>query len=967
MRRTSLGSEGRIASHLQKESCAHGTSKELRWFKAHLGRVRIDGLRAYLSAGPMLVILSCHSQSDPSSNSSQDSRYNGSPTVEWAGCSGVREGPVCELAPDGQLTIWIADIPRTVQWRFMTDKGMASVRKVTEVEGGTQVLLQVPTTSARLWLDGNDRQSPWDLRLRTPSHHEDLDALLSKGRTGEYQGAYDGLKALRTRVTRTEQGPVDAGIGRMALALGKVDEAEVALRASFAAAEADGRVADVIRDGAALVWALVYLRQRYSDARVLLSEMSPYGLKYPEGGAWLDYHEGLLAEDTADIRTALAKYRRAERAAKRLGISRIADDSAMEIARVLIRIGRADEAVAIMRNLGAPVDSCARATRALNLAWAETERASQAPPDDGPSKQLVAVTEAMNATKECPDPHRRTMAAIYFVELAIETGRDDPVVEQLVGQLQTLSGDRDALRSAHSGEVVGRWYLKHHNPNKALAYFEKSLPSSRAVGLVDEAFRAEVGAGRALLLLGRRMAGIKRLKAAQAMLEQMMLGIPFAEGRGTFLTVHDQGVRLLVSALAEGGETKAAFRAVRWTRAFELASATRLDRLAHLSQAARRRWDEALGRYQQIRAGLEHIAESDWSLPRAELARSRAERQVRAAEARTALDDAYRSLHEYGPADPILTEPGPSDLYLAFYPGSSGWLGFAATQSAVIIRKLQPGAFSSESGASQVLDLFDDQLKTATRVRLFPSGIADRVDWQLVRWSNHPLLELREVEYGLDVGLGSVDPGHAKPPKTALVVSNPTGDLPSATIEGDLVSQALAGWKVSRLEGRQASRSSVLHALYESAAFHYAGHAMASGARELSNSLVLNGGEQIDIGDVLAAPAVPSLVVLSACEAASSLDVSPSLMGLAQAFIASGSAAAIAPVRPVSDVAARRFASAFYSGLVAESSDRAINHVPSAGSTFLNSVRAGFRKAELTFSRGQVSIEGGQGFRLLVP
>ena len=63
----------------------------------------------------------------------------------------------------------------------------------------------------------------------------------------------------------------------------------------------------------------------------------------------------------------------------------------------------------------------------------------------------------------------------------------------------------------------------------------------------------------------------------------------------------------------------------------------------------------------------------------------------------------------------------------------------------------------------------------------------------------------------------------------------------------------------------------------------------------------------MELGDLLAAPAVPELVVLSACEAAGAAAGTPSVMGLAQAFVAAGAGAAIAPTRAVGDADARRF------------------------------------------------------------
>ena len=68
------------------------------------------------------------------------------------------------------------------------------------------------------------------------------------------------------------RGPAEAAYARIQLALGNVEEAEAAFRRSIAAARADGRLSDAVRDGTALVWGLTELapavRRRARRARV---------------------------------------------------------------------------------------------------------------------------------------------------------------------------------------------------------------------------------------------------------------------------------------------------------------------------------------------------------------------------------------------------------------------------------------------------------------------------------------------------------------------------------------------------------------------------------------------------------------------------------------------------------------------------------------------------------------------------
>jgi cellulose synthase operon protein C len=891
--------------------------------------------------------------------------------VQWAGCAGIRRGPICEIGHNRGLTAWIPGEGK-VAWQVTTDRGRVIPKVESNTDGGTRLTIDIPIGARQVEITGAAGQG-WSLRLGDAPVHPKIDSLLALGRTGKYQEALKGLEALQSGLPAgpglpaglpdQDRGPVHAAIGRMALALGNVDRAEPAFRASIAAARDDGRVADVVQDGAALLWALVHLQQRYADARALLDEMIPFGGQYPEGRIWLDYHAGLLAADTGDVRTALEKYRAAERAARRLDRASLAENASMEVARQLIRVGRSEEALTLLRALPNPADPCARASHVLNLAWALVEQAAHAASRGRDTTVVEALLAAERSTQSCPDPHRRLLAVINGAEYALEVN-DDAEVARLLRAMETATPDRDVLLASWRADVLGRWSLRQKKPGPALAAFEDQIRGAHGAGLMEEAFRGEVGAGRALLALGRRRAAVTRLKTARRLLEDMLRGIPLAEGRGSFLGGHDDGVRYLVAALVDSGAVREAFLVARWARAAELAHAARIDRLAGLPPELRRRWDDAVGRYQRIRGEIEHEAENDWTVPRANLAQLRAERQVRAGQGRAALDEAYRLLVEGdGSRDFRLSDPIARQIYLGFFPGPTGWYAFAATDRGVSVRQIDDRALASSAGAAKVLALFGPQLLTARRVRLFPYGASDRIDWHAVPWNGRPLIASMEVEYGLDI---PVRPPQSPPPgtpPTALVVANPTGDLPAAVPEADTVARMLSGWRITRLEGPNATRVAVLAALSHARLFHYAGHAEIAGPQGLSSALLLTGNARVELGDLLAAPSVPDLVILSACEAAGTAVGDPSLMGLAQAFVAAGSQVVIAPTRPVGDMAARTFVSAFYAAFVS-----------AKDGPVAESVRAAFRCAVLAGSEvqgtpdsGRKDPSGWESFRMLVP
>ena len=468
---------------------------------------------------------------------------------------------------------------------------------------------------------------------------------MAVGRTGRYAEALAGLETLMARAPAAQRGLVSAAVGRMALGLGNVERAEPAFRASIAAAAADGRISDVVRDSDALLWALVNLRQRYADARRLLEDMTAFAAQYPEGRIWIENDGGMLAADTADIRTALERYRSAEREARRLGRTSMEENASDDVARVLTRLGRADEAIAVQKALRAPADSCARATRAINLSEAFMARASRRATRAADPEVAAALAAALAATEACPDKDRRLLAMVNAADYALDAqGPGGGDVVQLVNALAAAPPEADVLRASRRADVLGRWLLSQGKPAAALATFEAQVPSARALGLLDETFRGEVGSGRALAALGRKRDALARFEEAQRLLEQMLLGIPLGEGRGSFIGGHDSGVGYLVSALVDGGQVRRALQVARWIRSVELAHTARLDWLAALPPEARQRWDDALERYHHIRREIEREAGEDWKAPRAALALRLQERKNRSAQARAALDEAYRLL-----------------------------------------------------------------------------------------------------------------------------------------------------------------------------------------------------------------------------------------------------------------------------------------------------------------------------------
>lgn len=838
--------------------------------------------------------------------------------IAWSGCAVVRSGPRCELGADRKLTLWARgdELPR---WTFRIDGSPVRYLAAEPMQGGWRLTFEVPARSKRLTVapEGTQHEA-WALVLGDATRHADIDGLVQAGKRGD-ERAPARLREDTARGDGESRALAEAGYGRVMLARGDMREAEPALRRALAADREQGRVSDEMLDGSALIWALAVLQQRFADARTVLASLESARDQYPEGQARYAYNAGLLAAETYDLRGALASYRTANQMAERLARTSLSDATAEDLARILTMLGRASEALSILEKLPPRPDPCANASLMINRVDALLEVESRNPGFGG-NKAAAILLEEQRAARACLDPHRDLIVAVHAARQAL-TVKDEELADNLAQRLQGPSRATDAVAQSWRTDLLGAWSLARRRPREALKNYLEEGAIARAAGLRNEAFRSEVGAGEALLALGQRNAGIDHLKAAQLLLERTFDGIPLMEGRGEFLSSHDQAVRHLVDALVDNGSIVEAMNVARVAHATEIRHAAKVDRLHGLTADQRERWDDALAHFVQVRRTIEEEGKEDWKLSADQLLRVRADRQIKVQEGRDALDSAYRLLVEPTPTSSwVLRPPDAGDVHVVFFPGAAGWLAFARSASRVRVHRFEDRELASPAAAAHVLDQLSPVLLGARRVRIVAFGRASRMDWHAVRWRGVPLIATVEVEYGLDLADARENSPGIDARSGALLVSDPTGDLRGADREGDLVARKLAAGRVVRLDGGRATRDAFLTALPQVRLLHYAGHSEMADRNGASGTLILAEGARVQIGDLLSLPRLPEVVVLSSCRAAATRatadeDESDLTVGLAQAFIAAGASAVVASTEDVGDADAESFVAAIYEGL----------------------------------------------------
>jgi CHAT domain-containing protein len=220
-----------------------------------------------------------------------------------------------------------------------------------------------------------------------------------------------------------------------------------------------------------------------------------------------------------------------------------------------------------------------------------------------------------------------------------------------------------------------------------------------------------------------------------------------------------------------------------------------------------------------------------------------------------------------------------------------------------------PDQRSGEGVARRSRAAIAADLEGVERVRLLPPGPLGQVDFHALVIGDRPFGERYVVEYGLDLDRA---PPPAPARARALLIGAPTGDLPAARAELDVVAGRLPGWQRDMPAVDQATPAVLLARLPEVSLFHYAGHGARAGVEGLGSHLRLAGDRQLLATDVLALGQAPGLVVLSACDTARTADDRAEALGLAQAFVLAGARAVVAPTRPVDDAVALAIVTEFY-------------------------------------------------------
>lgn len=442
--------------------------------------------------------------------------------------------------------------------------------------------------------------------------------------------------------------------------------------------------------------------------------------------------------------------------------------------------------------------------------------------------------------------------------------------------------------------------------------------------------RATEGLGEALLAAGKSVEAAAAFERAEALVDELLLGVPLGEGRGIDLAGHEQSNRWLVETYLRLHRPLDAVRTARRGRGRVLLGLRQSVHLKELGADDQRRLDEALGDYRRGLDDLEDEPKKDWELSTTALTATLARRRATEQRLRNTLEGAYASIVR---GSGTMTPPPlpATGLSLVVAEVREGLVAFAIDAKGITVRRFGDldASATPETLAEALLVPFASQLVAAQSLHVLLPASLGSVDLHALPFQGHPLGARLAVDYLADVGGAPVE---AELPPRALVVGDPSTNLPDARAEARAVAQRLAPLRIDGggadgpelLLGAAATRASVVRGLERATLFHFAGHASFGGLDGWESQLLLADDGRLTVADIFALRHVPRQVVLLGCETArADVAASSESLSVAQAFVVAGSSFVVAPTRRVPDADAARMARALYDALAAGAPDLA--------------------------------------------
>jgi hypothetical protein len=871
------------------------------------------------------------------------------PRIELAGCRHV-QGTTCHLAEDAQseLVLWI-DLHARAPLRVEIGSEPIEPERLA-VDGGQRLTIPISPDAELLEIDGVN--PIWEQRFRLRIVRESIPASVTaafgKFEAGDVDGARIELEASLDSL---------AGLERLAVLqlLRKIlggwhDEALSRTEEAAQLAKQLGRTRDFAEAAAQAAFIHMHVRGDLVAAREWTLRLETEAASSDEARVWAHLYRSMLENRSGDLTSSLRSLDEAYRGARRLDMVRDFLAASELLGPALAELGRGSEALAVMRDTLAyarsPELSCRERARMLgNVAWAHVLLAQAGLEHEPPAPLLEEQLAMVDQHGSCPDPDT---AAFARVNLALATLADDEPEDawELLGELLVhelpvfLEPWLDEI-VAQVGVSTGRWELL---PPEVVRPDPGGEPGLRFSAVVRHASMLE--------RLGSPEAAIESYVAAETILEETLSAVGIQVGSELFLAGRLASAQGLVDLLIAEGRVAEALCRARVARGRALRRLDRAARIAALSDADLARHEELLFTHLGLRDRIEADRRDDWRFSTAEREQRESRRREQIVEAEATLDAALRLIGGAPQRSsdcaslPSLAE---GELMILQFPSEAGsWL-FIADAEHVSVRRLPS---LTDDWPSAALSEQRERISAAKQIRVLPTGSGWSIPFHALPFGDGVLLDAAPVVYALDL-VGRPTPAN-EAIATALVVADPSEDLPYARREADSVGRRLTeqGWTIERRQGAEATRAVLAERLAAVELLHYAGHGVHAGTSGWQAALLLHEGDVLAISDILALPRVPAGVVLTGCDTATAAtDTIDGGMNLGRAFVLAGARWVIAADGRVEDTLAQKLGEALYQG--------------AAGPSTLDGPAA-LREVQLALRREQPD-GGWHAFRVFVP
>jgi tetratricopeptide (TPR) repeat protein len=623
-----------------------------------------------------------------------------------------------------------------------------------------------------------------------------------------------------------------------------------------------------------------------------------------------EYYAAILARDNGRLGEARHGFDRAIRLARRTGSSKQHGAALMELALLLARVGRFDEATPIAEQAVKIVSGRFALDIRLNKAWLDVLRRTHDSNVDDPAPELRNLVAAFAG-----NPQKAAVAQLNLAVAIMQTG--------------------DAVQAEHELARVKR---EHIEPRQQLYHELTSFRIALAAGNLDIArerlghadllaelihdreFGLELLEARAELELQAddQTAALEAFARAEDLADALASQVPPNGGRSNFWTTLTRSRARHVELALEVDDPQRALCTVLGARSRHLrALATGLEPEVVVPSE-----DDAyanlLAEHRKQQRALERRRETAWRLSKRELEQMLIEEHLTGQELDELLVQAMQIRERDAPPwrcrDARPTARGTA--LLTAYPthDGTGWVFLLDSEGQIASLRVE-GEEHAEVLATRALDRFTTagHLDAVTDVIVVPLGELLAVNFQMLAPFARP--GGPRVRHGL--GLGSSKMGFGSQAdlgqdarEVAAVIGDGSPNLSEVDAELAEVRESLIarGWSLTNTWNPASDSQPRL--------LHYGGHAVHAGLAGWDSYLELPNERHLTNEQLLLERHAPELIVLGACNAgavdASMLDGG---MNIAVAFLLAGAKLVIAADHDVDDSSARALARALYSAL----------------------------------------------------